>query len=118
MTVETTVGVPMDATILPKYFKKLINRFFKILPMKETGEDTLCTYMRSLQAELVGCRGFVITVREDGDLLSLVSILQYMIDNDNNPECDVKTVRREVFRCISICKALEQRYRCGAKGAV
>ena len=57
MMIQTTVGVPMDAMVLNNYFRTLINLFFKILPIKESGESSLDTYMRSLQAELLGCKG-------------------------------------------------------------
>ena len=55
MMIQTTVGVPMDATMLNNYFRTLVNLFFKILPIKESGESSLEVYMRSLQAELLGC---------------------------------------------------------------
>ena len=84
MMIQTTVGVPMDAMVLNNYFRTLINLFFKILPIKESGESSLDTYMRSLQAEL-----------------------QYLIDN---PSCEVSVVKREVFRAISICNKLKSRY--------
>ena len=88
MMIQTTVGVPMDATMLNNYFRALVNLFFKILPIKESGESSLEVYMRSL-------------------LLSLIAILQYLLDT---PECEVSVVKREVFRAISICNKLKARY--------
>ena len=44
MMIQTTVGVPMDAMVLNNYFRTLINLFFKILPIKESGESSLDTY--------------------------------------------------------------------------
>lgn len=103
----TAAGVPLDARILRKYLNTLINLFFKILPIWESGECTLDTYMRSLQAELLGCSELVDAIHEDPMFLSLISILQYLIDN---PDCEVSTVKREVFRAISICNKLKARY--------
>ena len=51
MMIQTTVGVPMDAMVLNNYFRTLINLFFKILPIKESGESSLDTYMRSLRMD-------------------------------------------------------------------
>lgn len=41
MMIQTTVGVPMDATMLNNYFRALVNLFFKILPIMESGESSL-----------------------------------------------------------------------------
>lgn len=107
MMIQTTVGVPMDAMILENYFRALINLFFKILPIWESGEGSLETYMRSLQAELLGCKELVEAIHNDPQFLSLISILQYLIDH---PSLKVPTVKREVFRSISICNKLKERY--------
>lgn len=107
MMIQTTVGVPMDAMVLNNYFRTLINLFFKILPIKESGESSLDTYMRSLQAELLGCKELIEAIHEDPLFLSLIAILQYLIDN---PSCEVSVVKREVFRAISICNKLKSRY--------
>ncbi len=105
--IQTTAGVPMSAAVLDNYLRSLINLFFKILPLKESGERSLETYMKSLQAELLGCNALVEAIHDDSMFLSLASILQYLIDN---PDCDVVFVRREVFRAISICNKLRGKY--------
>lgn len=107
MMIQTTAGVPMDATILSNYFRTLVNLFFKILPIKESGESSLEVYMRSLQAELLGCNELIEAVHDDPSFLSLIAILQYLIDT---PECEVRVVKREVFRAISICNKLKAKY--------
>lgn len=107
MMIQTTVGVPMDATVLSNYFHTLVNLFFKILPIKESGESSLDTYMISLQAELLGCKELIEAIHDDPSFLSLIAILQYLIDN---PSCSVTVVKREVFRAISICNKLKARY--------
>lgn len=107
MMIETRTGIQMDAKVLSNYLHTLINLFFKILPIKESGESSLDTYMRSLQAELIGCKELIAAIHEDPLFMSLISILQYLIDN---PSCSVKVVKREVFRAISICNKLKARY--------
>lgn len=97
----------MDATVLSNYLRTLVNLFFKILPIKEKGESSLDTYMRSLQAELLGCKELIEAIHDDPSFLSLIAILQYLIDN---PSCSVAVVKREVFRAISICNKLKARY--------
>ena len=107
MMVETTAGVPIDAEVLHNYFRNLVNHFFKILPIREQNEESLTTYMQSLQAELLGCKGLISAIQNDASYLTLLSILQYLIDN---PECTVREVKREVFRAISICNKLMSQY--------
>lgn len=107
MMVETTAGMPIDTEVLHNYFRNLVNHFFKILPIREQNEESLTTYMQSLQAELLGCKGLVSAIQNDASYLTLLSILQYLIDN---PECTVREVKREVFRAISICNKLKAQY--------
>lgn len=107
MMFDTATGYQIDAKFLHSYFKNLINNFFKVLPMRENEETSLQTYMRSLQIELLGCKEFVEAIKDDSLYLTLLSILQYLIDN---PECSVHEVKREVFRAISVCNKLKFRY--------
>ena len=97
----------MDAVMLNNYFRTLVNLFFKILPIWESGEGSLVTYMQSLQAELLGCRELIDAIHDDPLFVSLIAILQYLIDN---PETETPVVKREVFRAISICNKLKVRY--------
>ncbi len=108
--INTKVGIPMAENVIENYFKTLVNRFFKILPIREAGEQSLPVYIQSLQLEMLGCKELVTELHDDSNFLTLLSILQYIYDN---PECPVSDVKREVFRAISICNKLETRY---AKG--
>lgn len=107
MEVNTVIGTPVATNLLHGYFHNLVNQFFKILPMRENNEASLVTYMKSLQAELIGCKEFIPEMCENSMFLTILSILQYLI---NNPESDVKDVKREVFRAISICNKLKSVY--------
>lgn len=97
----------VESNMLTEYLRLLVNRFFKILPIKESGEPTLTAYMQSLQMELIGCKTLVSSVRDDPAFLSLISILQYLIDH---PECSTPVVKREIFHAISICNKLKAKY--------
>lgn len=100
-------GVEVDAALIKNYFSALVNCVFKILPMKENKEESLNAYMRSLQMEMVGCKELVDAINNDSMYLSLLSMLQYQIDN---PNCPVNDTRREVFKAIAICNKLKARY--------
>lgn len=108
---DTTAGTHVEAGLFRSYLRFLIDRFFKILPIKESeveyGRDALSSYLQSLRLELLGCKELVIVLNDDPEIMSLLGILQYLIDN---PDCSVRTVKREVFRAISICNKLRARY--------
>lgn len=105
--INTSVGKPITNNLLQNYFRNLVNQFFKILPMRENKESSLCVYMKSLQSELLGCRELIPMVRENPMYLTLLAILQHLIDD---PECSISEVKREVFRAISICNKLKSLY--------
>ena len=105
--IYTMSGAKMDAKALYWYLRNLVNRFFKILPMRESKETSLVEYMKSLQLELIGCSELVIVIHWDPDYVTLLSILQYLI---NNPEAPVHVFKREVFKAITICNKLKARY--------
>lgn len=109
MMLDTYIGAQIDQAVLNNYFGYLVNLFFKILPIRENERDTLCAYMESLQAEMLGCSNIIVAVHSDPMYLSLLSILQYLIDH---PACEMKVIRREVFKAISICNKLKSRYSC------
>lgn len=97
----------MRDDVLDNYLRNLVNRFFKILPIRESGEPSLISYMESLQGELAGCSEFVNAIHADPAFLSLLSTLQYLIDHREAP---VSVYKREVFKSISICNKLKDRY--------
>ena len=107
MIIETVTGVDISDKVLQKYFKNLVNQFFKILPMKEKEEETLDVYLRTLQVELLGCKNLIVVLNSDPRILSLVNILQFLIDS---PTCPIREVRREVFHAISICNKMRSLY--------
>lgn len=102
----TSQGIELDQGTVVRYMGGLVNRFFKILPIKEEGEPTLKQYMQSLQREMLGCQSLIIMLKDDDRYMSLLSILQYLIDHDTN----IKTTKMEVFRAINILRQLQKKY--------
>lgn len=112
MTIDTRIGIPVEADLIAGYFHNLVNMFFKILPMKENGETTLDIYMESMLSELMGGQRFIVGFGDDALFCSLLFILQGLIDH---PEWSSKRVKREVFRAISICNKIKSRYGGGGR---
>jgi hypothetical protein len=99
-------GQTVSDRSVENYLNVLVNQFFKILPIKESGEKTLLVYMKSLRDELLGFEALFEVFHDDAYLISLTAILQYLIDHDP----DVVEVRTSVFKAIDICKKLKKRY--------
>jgi hypothetical protein len=89
------------------YLGFLINKVYKILPMKEQNNITLHEYLESLQRELIGNIDLIIKLKEDNDFLSLMSKIQYLTSN----EYDNIICKKEVFSCISIIEKIIKKYR-------
>lgn len=105
--INTSVNIPIGEKLVANYFEALVDCFFKILPIRESGEKTLPIYIKSLQIEILGCKEVIKELSEDPDILVLVSILQYLRDH---PDSSVQTVKREVFKAISVCNKIQARY--------
>lgn len=113
MTVDTSYGVPMEGAVFQNYVRSLVNKFFKILPIREQEDENLKTYMESLQCELIGCRSLIAAVNADPLYMSMLCLLQSLIDHADAP---VSTFRREVFKAISICNKLKSKYATAEEG--
>lgn len=88
------------------YLKYLVNKMFKVLPMKENEVKSLNEYLKSLQIELIGSIELIGVLKSDPQFLSLMNTIQFFIDN----EYDNKTCKREVFKCIHILENLQKKY--------
>jgi hypothetical protein len=104
MMTSTKDGIQINIDILSSYIRSLVNRFFKILPMREDEEPTLIEYMNSLLIELLGCKELMNAVKDDPDFATLLFILQFLI---THPESSISTYKREVFKAISVCNKLK-----------
>lgn len=102
---KTVYGIEVSNKMFYNRVGGLVNQFFKILPIKENGEATLQKYMLSLQKEMLGLHSLIVALHDDQQYLSLLSILQYLIEH----ECDIATVRSEVFKAINILKRLQKK---------
>lgn len=92
--------------LFKNYLDRLVDRFYKILPLKEQKSDTLSTYIQSLQCELIGSKNLILYLNDDSQFINLISILQFFIDN----EFDDKICKREIMKAINISKQLKSKY--------
>ena len=60
---------------LQSYLQNLINKVYKILPMKEEQCATLSSYLFSLRNELIGCYRLWDVLKDKPQFLTVVSII-------------------------------------------
>lgn len=95
-------GLPDKA--LKSYLQNLINKVYKILPMKEEKCDTLNSYLLSLQNELVGCYKLWTILEDNAQFLSLINIVKYLSAEEYNET----TCKREVFKAIHLIEKINE----------
>lgn len=88
------------------YFKFLINKTYKILPLKEENSETLKSYLESLLRELLGNKELVSMLVEEPRFITVLNTMQYLIAEDYT----TKICKIEVFKCISILKEINLKY--------
>lgn len=102
--INTKYGeVPVE--YLKNYLQKTIDKIFKILPLKEKKSETLHTYLKSLQIELIGNNELINELKNEPNFLSILGTIEYFINNDEN----VDVYKREVFKLIDIIEKIKKR---------
>ena len=91
-----------------KYFSNLVNRLFKILPLREAEDATLPAYLYNLHVELAGLSSFDIT--GEPEYISLLAQIHYLRSHEQLAVLDVKHI---VFDSISLCNRLSAKCRDG-----
>lgn len=86
---------------LNNYLERLINKVFKLLPLKEEDNPTLDIYLESLQYELIGGKNVLLKLSHNPEYLSLILSLESLNYID-----DLELYKRKIFECIGIIKKL------------
>ena len=99
-----------DPTVPDKLFEnflhRLVGRFFKIMPLKESNSPTLNLYLQSFKIDLMGCNSVMKATGYNDLFLQLIDVLQFFLEHD----FDNDTCHREVMKCIGIVKLLYEDY--------
>lgn len=74
--------IPVNLHI--NYMDNLINRVFKILPLKEENSDTVEAYITNLLYELTGNKELIIYLNNDSRYETILSNLQKLLSQDTN----------------------------------
>lgn len=103
--------INVEYGLIPKesfcnYFNFLINKTYKILPLKEENSITLKSYLESYQRELIGNMSLISVLVDEPKFITLLNTLQYLISE----EYSVKVCKKEVFKCIHILEDINSKY--------
>lgn len=91
---------------LKKYITSLINKTYKILPMREENSPTLKSYLNSYLVELVGCQKLVLLLANEPQFITIITTMTYLADN----ECSIQRYKKEIFKCIHILDSINKKY--------
>jgi len=92
----------IDNSFIKEYVDRLIGKVFKLLPLREEGNDTLNKYHESLMYELTGFKELFEVITDKAEFVSLLASLESITKID-----DFTTFRSKVFECISMIKSLQ-----------
>ena len=86
-----------------KYFEFLINKTYKILPLKEEKSDTLKSYLESYLRELIGNQELVSVLVDEPKFITVLNTMQFLISEEYSD----KVCKKEVFKCIRILEEIK-----------
>lgn len=89
---------------LKSYLRHLINKVYKILPMKEEGCKTIKPYLLSLENELIGCYDLWEILDDNPNFTAIINIIEYLLSE----QYDIETCKREVFKAIHLIEIVEK----------
>ena len=94
----------INNTACYNYLSRLVDKLFKIIPLKEVHSPTIETYIEDLIFELSGNNDVFAETEYNPKLIDIISILEAI----KNEDMSHKEYRRSVFKCISITEQLQE----------
>jgi len=94
----------INNTVCFNYLTRLVDKLFKIIPLKEIHSPTIDTYIEDLIFELCGNNEVFAETEYNPKLIDIISILESI----KNEDMSHKEYRRSVFKCISITEQLKE----------
>lgn len=103
----------LDEKTFHNYFKYMIGKIYKILPMSEEGCTTLVSYLESLKVEMLGSYTLYRQLMEEPQFMTALNIVEYLI---NNSDCGHDVYKREVFKAIRCIESVNNKYFAAKEG--
>ena len=89
-------------TLCCNYLSRLVDKLFKILPLKESNSDTVDTYLDDLIFEISGNHSLMRDTNYNPKILDSMSTMESVRREDMTHS----EYRRAIFKCISISNQL------------
>lgn len=86
------------------YLCKLVDRIYKIIPLKEENVDTIGSYIENLIEEIMGNAELINSIDYDSRVMIITSTL-CSVTNSN----DHDAYKRSVFKCIRYIEQLKDK---------
>lgn len=91
---------------LSQYFKYLVGKTFKILPLYEENSTTLPSYLKSYQRELIGDSQLFSELRNETKFITLLATIEFLVSG----EYDHDVCKSEVLKCTNIINDINKKY--------
>jgi flagellin-specific chaperone FliS len=88
--------------LLHAYVDGLVNKVFKMLPMKQDNVQSLSKYIESTLRELVGQKELVEELKRNQEFLSILGILESLLQQE-----DFQIFRSDIFKTINLIESLK-----------
>lgn len=98
---DTKYGIELDNSFVDAYSKKLVDKIFKLLPLRDEGNENLPKYHESLMIEILGSSKLLIGLQNKSEFVSMLSSLEMVLTIE-----DKALYKRKVFECINLAKKL------------
>lgn len=98
-----TIYNPIPLELFENYLDTLVNRVFKILPLKEEKSPTVDIYIMNLLSELTGNYQLITQIHNDSLYETLLANLQLLIGMQEN-------YRSIVLNTISVVEQIKTKY--------
>lgn len=94
----------INNTACYNYMARLVDKLFKIIPLKEAHSPTVDTYIEDLIFEISGNKEIFAETEYNPKLVDIICTLEAI----KNEEMSHKEYRRSVFKCITITEQLRE----------
>lgn len=91
---------------LSQYFKSLVGKTFKILPLYEEDSSTLPSYLKSYQRELIGDSKLFKELVDEPKFITLLATIEFLASGDY----DHDVCKSEVLKCTNIINDINRKY--------
>ena len=85
------------------FFTRLVDKLFKIIPLKESKSNTVDSYIQDLIYELLGNNAIFEMTECNPKILDIICVLE-SVKNENMKHSEY---RRNIFKCITIAEQLK-----------